>query len=307
MPPATDHPEMKVHDMSTPLSRIREQLKVVDLLFEVRDARLPVSSAHPATAELFGNKPKIVVLAKHDLADPEAVARWIRIFEKEQLCKAIALSLKVSKGKNKLIDLALAVTADKREAQKRKGLLPRAMRACVVGLPNVGKSSLINWLIGVKKVAVADRPGVTRGASWVRVHPQLELLDTPGILPPVMFKGEQATKLALCNIIPGDHYSIDEVAEKALSLLHQTRASGLSTYGVTLESEPTLEDVARARACLGAGGKFDLKRAAAIVVSDFRSGKLGRVVFDQLESGTIDEQNDHGTDIDIVENSETAS
>ncbi len=266
--------------MSTPLSRIREQLKVVDLLFEVRDARLPLSSSHPASKELFGNKPKVLVLAKYDLADPEAVSHWIRSFEAEADSRAIALSLKNSRGKNKLVDLALSLTAPKREAHKRKGLLPRAMRVCVVGLPNVGKSSLINWLIGIKKAPVADRPGVTRGAHWVRVHPQLELLDTPGMMPPVMFKGEQSVKLALCNVIPGDHYDIDEVAERGLILLHSIKPECLNVYGITRDVEPTLEHVARARACLGPGGKFDLKRAAAIVVSDFRAGKLGRVVLD---------------------------
>lgn len=275
--------------MSTPLAKIREQLKVVDLLFEVRDARLPESSAHPASKELFGNKPKVLVLAKYDLADHESVARWIRTFEQEPECRAIALSLKNSKGKNKLLDIALDLTAAKREAHKRKGLLPRPIRVCVVGLPNVGKSSLINWLIGIKKAPVADRPGVTRGAHWVRVHQQIELLDTPGILPPVMFKGEQAAKLALCNIVPGDHYDVHEVAEKALTWL--TRApSGLAAYGLAKGVDATLEDVARARSCLGPGGKFDLKRAAAIVISDFRAGKLGPVVLD--DEDLMDDKSD---------------
>lgn len=268
--------------MTTPLSRIREQLKVVDLLFEVRDARMPTSSAHPATADLFGSKPKIIVLAKYDLADPAAVASWIRHFESSSNQRAIALALKESRGKNKLIDLALSMTADKREAQKKKGLLPRPMRVCVVGLPNVGKSSLINWLIGQKKAAVADRPGVTRGAHWVRVHPQLELLDTPGILPPVQFRGDQSVKLALCNIIPGDHYDIDEVASIGLNILYGIKSGGLATYSAAEEGAPSLEDVARARACLGQGGKLDVKRAAGIVVNDFRSGKLGRFVLDRL-------------------------
>ena len=267
--------------MTTPLTRIREQLKVVDLLFEVRDARMPDSSAHPASKELFGQKPKVIVLAKYDLADPEAVSGWVRYFESQSSNqRAIALALKISRGKNKLIDLALDLTADKREAQKRKGLLPRPIRVCVVGLPNVGKSSLINWLIGQKKAAVADRPGVTRGAHWVRVHPQVELLDTPGILPPVQFRGEQSVKLALCNIIPGDHYEIDEVATLGLDLIHSINPGGLESYAAPEGNAPTLEDVARARSCLGHGGKWDVKRAAGIVVNDFRSGKLGRIVLD---------------------------
>lgn len=266
--------------MTTPLTRIREQLKVVDLLFEVRDARMPNSSAHPASQELFGHKSKIIVLAKYDLADPEAVAGWIRHFEAQSNQRAIALALKLSKSKNKLIDLALELTAEKREAQKKKGLLPRPVRVCVVGLPNVGKSSLINWLIGQKKAAVADRPGVTRGAHWVRVHPQVELLDTPGILPPVQFRGEQSVKLALCNIIPGDHYEIDEVATLGLNLIYSIKPGGLETYAAPQGNAPTLEDVAKARSCLGQGGKLDVKRAAGIVVNDFRTGKLGRVVLD---------------------------
>jgi ribosome biogenesis GTPase A len=267
---------------TTALSRLQTQLQAVDLLFEVRDARLPVSSVHPKTVELFGNKPRIIVLAKQDLADPEALKRWLdKLSSGAQ--QALALSFKLQKGQDKLVAASLKLTEEKRRAQERKGLLPRPMRACVVGLPNVGKSTLINWLTGRHKAHTGDKPGITRGTQWVRVHPQLELLDTPGILPPVQFSGEIAYKLALCNILPQDHFDNVEVAEYGLSRVAKQAPEALEVYGNELvENGATLENLARARSCLAAGGKLDTRRAAAIFINDFRAGKLGRYVLDTM-------------------------
>lgn len=266
---------------STAFARLQTQLKNVDLLFEVRDARLPSCSAHPKAGEMFGNKPRIIVLAKQDLADPKDVQLWIEKFCRQPGQQALALSFKLRKGQDKLVDLSLKLTQEKRQAQARKGLLPRPMRACVVGLPNVGKSTLINWLTGKHKALTGDRPGITRGTQWVRVHPQLELLDTPGLLPPVQFSGETALKLALCNVLPQDHFDPIDVAEYGLTRLSLSAPDSLNIYGNELaENGATLENLARARSCLGPGGKLDTRKAASIFISDFRAGKLGRHVLD---------------------------
>jgi ribosome biogenesis GTPase A len=266
----------------TAFSRLKQQLQAVDVLFEVRDARLPKSSRHPKAGEIFGNKPRLIVLAKQDLADPEALKEWLKELSAGENEAALAISLKLNKGQDKIVNEALRLTTAKRESLARKGLLPRPMRACVVGLPNVGKSSLINWLIGKRKTKVGDRPGITTGNQWVRVHPQLELLDTPGLLPPTAFTAETSLKLSLCNILPNDRYDIEEVASQGLSTLAALDGDLLKLYGTSLvESEPTLENLARARSCLGTGGRLDTRRAASIFLSDFRSGRLGRVVLDR--------------------------
>lgn len=256
----------------------------MDLLFEVRDGRVPAASKHPKADEIFGNKPRIVVLAKQDLADADELKLWLDQLGQGPERGALALSFKLRKGQDKLISTSLKLTETKRAALARKGLLPRPMRACVVGLPNTGKSTLINWLTGRHKARTGNKPGITRGTQWVRVHPQLELLDTPGILPPVAFSRETTMKLALCNIIPDDHYDFVEVAEYGLDLLARESRDSLRIYGDEFaDSEnPSLEGLAIARSCLAAGGVPDIRRAAAIFLTDFRGGRLGQHVLDKI-------------------------
>jgi ribosome biogenesis GTPase A len=266
----------------TAFARLMKQLQAVDILFEVRDARVPLSSRHPKVDELFGHKPRVIVLAKQDLADAEQVQAWLERFGDENEREAMALSFKLNKGQDKLVSAALRITEEKRKALENKGLLPRAMRACVIGLPNTGKSTLINWLVGRRKALTGNKPGVTKGTQWVRVHPQLELLDTPGILPPVAFSAEVSLRLALCNLVPNEHYDIKDVAAAGLAIMNSHHPESLKIYGQGLvQSGPTLENLAVARSCLAPGGLPDTRRAAAIFLNDFRSGRLGRVVLDQ--------------------------
>lgn len=259
-------------------------MQAVDVLFEVRDARLPVSSTHPKIEELFGNKARVIVFCKEDLADPNLLAKYIARFRNKGI-PGIGLSLKAAKGKDRLIQLAMVLCQDKLEARKKKGLLDRPLRVAVVGLPNVGKSSLINWIAGKRKAHVANTPGVTRGNSWIRIHPQVELLDTPGILPVTAFKGDLILKLGLCNILPSDQYDMDDVAQWAIQYLSDHYSNYLDVYKTEGGTEPVdIEQIAAARHCLKAGGVPDLQRAAAIFLSELRAAKLGRAVFDYEES-----------------------
>lgn len=261
--------------------RIQDQLKWVDLIFEVRDARAPFSSGHPGAGGLFGNKPRVVVLAKQDLAEPETLKEWLDAMSGRAENAAIALSLKQTRGKDRLISLALELTAARREAHARKGLLPRPIRVCVVGMPNVGKSSLINWLIGRRKTLVGDRPGITKGAQWVRLHAQLELLDTPGILPNTELPETIRTKLAVLNLLPENVYDYEYVAQEGIILLEDKYPGMLAHhYGLSAGTLVTLAEIARKRNCLGPGGRADTRRAATLLLNDLRDGKLGRITLD---------------------------
>jgi ribosome biogenesis GTPase A len=267
---------------TTAFDRLQEQIKYVDLIIEVVDARAPASSRHPASEKIFGNKPRLVVLTKLDLADPAICKEWITRLSKDRKEEGIALSLKTSQGKKSLINQALKVTAPRREAQARKGLLPRPMRICVVGMPNVGKSSLINWLIGHSRVKVANKPGITRAPQWIKVHPQVELLDTPGILPVNQLNQDSALKLALCNLLAETSYDAKEVARGGLEILNRYYRQLLDKYlGGPYSPESGLELLARKRNFIAHGGKPDISRAAKAFLTDLGSGKLGAITLDR--------------------------
>ncbi|HEY9757647.1 MAG TPA: ribosome biogenesis GTPase YlqF [Oculatellaceae cyanobacterium] len=255
---------------STAFQRLREQIKWVDLVFEVVDGRVPVASRHPNSEEIFGQKPRLLVITKEDLSDRRVLEPWHD--------KGVVLSLKTGKGRDKIFKKALDLTKDKRESLAKKGILPRPMRICVVGMPNVGKSSLINWLIGTNKAKVADRPGVTKGNQWVRVHPQIELLDTPGILPVSALSKESVIRLALFNLVPGSNYEVEEVARVGLDILKSNYPELMKTYAAGAELDGlSLEAIAQKKNFITTGAKPDYMRAAATLLSDVRSGKFGRV------------------------------
>lgn len=266
---------------SSPFQLIVQQLKWIDLIFEVRDGRAPLSSAHPRADKLFGSKPRIIILSKEDLADPALTRLWIAALSQGQDRIALALDLKSSRGKDRLVSAALQLTAAVRQKLIARGLLERPIRACVVGIPNVGKSSFINWLIGRRKTMVGNRPGVTKGPQWVRIHPQLELLDTPGILPPTGFAEETALKLALLNLLPESNYDLEIVGQAGLDLVASASPEALGRYGAGDQPRPTdLEELARARKCLTTGGRPDTMRSARLLLGDLRSGNLGRLTLD---------------------------
>ena len=270
----------------TAYKSLQESIKWVDLVIEVLDARAPLSSRHPNAQEIFGHKPKLVVLSKEDLADAGKVRDWVTIMvsrdrDSEQPAASLSLSLKTQKNRNKILDIALALTEKKRQALAKKGLLPRPMRAVVVGMPNVGKSSLINWMIGKNKAKAANKPGVTRGPQWVRVHPQIELLDTPGFLPPASFSEDVRLKLALFNLIPETSYDQEDVARHGLNLLERTYPTLVKQYIPGAAEVLSLEEFASLRHFLTHGGKLDTSRAASTFLTDLRNGRLGRVTLDR--------------------------
>ncbi|HZO95446.1 MAG TPA: ribosome biogenesis GTPase YlqF [Candidatus Baltobacteraceae bacterium] len=248
--------------MAQAMRKLRERLAIVDVVVEVLDARVPRSSANPDLDRLAGAKPRIVVLGREDLADPHATREWLAWFAR--------------RGRT-----ALAVNGKSQSSLKRVaaalGALPGAlgtMRAMVVGIPNTGKSSLINGLVGRSAAKAEDKAGVTRALQWFRVRPKLEVMDTPGILVPKIATPDAQWQLALTGALPRERFDAEEVvgafAEWARTAVPQLDVPSLETY-------------AGARGFARRGGEPDLHNAAGAYLKDFNDGKFGRITFERPE------------------------
>lgn len=259
---------------------IKEQIKYVDLLIEVCDARAPRSSRHSNVGKMFAGKPVLLVLNKADLADEKILSICLKQLDQSAQQKSIALSLKRNTNKRAIFNIISELTAPKLAKLTQKGIRPRAVRICVIGMPNVGKSSLINWLIGRNLAKAANKPGITRGPQWIRIGSNLELLDTPGILPKDNMAQSQKDKLAILNLLAE---SSDEeiLANQALAFLKAHYLLAIKKYlKVDDIEEINLESLARQRKFLSPGGKYNLMRAASTLLTDLRDGKLGGVCLD---------------------------
>jgi len=260
---------------------LKEKLSLVDVVVEIIDARIPVSSKYLGIEKLIGGKPHIIVMNKSDLADLTESNKWKSLLGKN------ARILLSSANSNKDISSIISATIDagKETIAKltAKGLLPRPVRVMIVGLPNVGKSSIINKLIGKKKAKTGAKAGITRQQQWVRINPRVELLDTPGIIPMKLENQDAAYKLAMVNSVGEATYDIIEVANVLISILKEKYPQLLMKYyNIEKEESLTLENIAKQRNLLVLGGEIDINRCAALVLSDFRHGKIGRVTLDTL-------------------------
>ncbi len=270
------------HSSNWPI--IREQLKYIDLLIEVCDARAPLSSRHKKAKEIFSGKPVLLVLNKADLADQKALQVHLRNINQSTDEKAIALSLKTNHNQKAILDLILKLTASRRQALAKKGILSQVVRTCIIGMPNVGKSSLINWLSKQKRARVANIPGVTRGPQWIKLSSQLELLDTPGILPKDSLAAPVKDKLAILNLLTESTYDLESLAEKLLSFMKTQYPAAIMNYlDISNITEISLETLAQKRGFLTAGGQYDFERAARALLTDLRNFKLGGICLDWPE------------------------
>lgn len=267
---------------------LREQIKLIDVILELRDARIPISSGNPDLVELLGQKQRIVVLNKADLAEQEGNKKWQDYFAKEGI-PSIALSSH-SKETDKLVKMIEQLTNEDDQIRIRKGMNPRAKRIMVVGIPNVGKSTLVNNLAGRKSAKIADKPGVTRGNQWFRVRKDLELLDTPGLLWPKFTNLETGFMLALTGTIKQEIFDQVKVAKKFLELILE-KQPGLLTdaYGITDLDESILtinrlEALGKRWGLLKTGGIVDLEKTASRLLLEFRRGKLGRLTLEYPET-----------------------
>ncbi len=264
---------------------LKERLAVVDLIIEVADARIPAASRFPEAKGLIGGKPTILVLGKPDLADPAATAAWARALG------AVVVDGRSGQGlasvKKQLAELKARIDAK----MKTRGRLPRAARIMVLGLPNVGKSSLINRLAGRKKAPTGDKPGITRAAGWIRLGKDLELLDTPGLISPKLEDPVVAFELALVGAVSDEAYDAEQVGRTALAWVAERYPSQLAAYvgreDVDWAPETNLETLARLRNLL-TQGRPDAVRAARTFLHELQDGAVGRMTWDRPPNRAVD-------------------
>ena len=261
--------------------QIEADLKLVDAVCEIVDARIPVSSRNPDIDAICGEKPRMIVLNRMDLADPAATKRWAEYFKKKGMA-VIATDCKTKKGISAFTPAARLACAEKLERDAKRGM-SRPLRVMVVGIPNVGKSTLINQISGRKSAKAENRPGVTRGKQWVTVDSGLQLLDTPGILWPKFEDQQVGIRLACVGSIKDDILNMEELALWLIDYLRENYKGILAErYQITEEgtSVEVLEAIARARGCLKKQEELDYAKASLILFDDFRSGKMGRITLE---------------------------
>ena len=260
--------------------KLKEQLSLVDAVIEVIDARLPLSSSYDNITGLLGDKPRLILLNKADLTDKKELQKWINILEEKTRFPVIPTDAKNSKDLNTIVKKAVELSEPRIQAIMAKGLLRRPARVMVVGMPNVGKSSIINKLTRSSKTKIGAKAGVTRQQQWVRINPQLELLDTPGIIPMKQEDQIRAKKLAFVNAVSENAYSNIPVANELLALLEKRYPEQVKTYYKV--ENLTVEDIALARNWIASGGYPDLERTAIYILRDFREGKIGKFILDEF-------------------------
>ena len=263
---------------------IQENLRLVDLVIELLDARIPASSQNPLLREILGDKARLIVLGKADLADKKSTDAWLKKFRDDNL-SAVAVDAVKGTGIKNLISLAKSIAAPKTNKFARAGARPRSARVMIVGIPNVGKSSLINRLAGSNHVKIENRPGVTRAKQWIKISDGLDLLDMPGILWPKFDDSDVALKLSWTYAISDEIHDLEPTVAKLLATLSEKIPSGLRERykldELPVDAHELLNLIGRKRGCLVKGGEIDLEKVLRLVLTDFRSGKLGRVTLDE--------------------------
>lgn len=269
---------------------IIEHLKAVDVAAELLDARIPLSSANPMVEELLSGKPRIVILNKADLADPGMTKAWESYYKRKGVA-AVSMSCGNGKDKKKFLRLIKEAAGPMLEKWKRRGLKTRSARIMILGIPNVGKSTLINFISGTAAARTANTPGHTRGKQWVRLSQGLDLLDTPGVLWPKFEDQVAALRLAATGAIAGDVFDADTVVSELMRVLARTAPDALrEKYGIedaAADPQILLAQAGKRRGCILPGGAIDYARAQTMILNDFRSGKLGRITLDAVPAEEV--------------------
>ncbi|CAM3140898.1 ribosome biogenesis GTPase YlqF [Paenibacillus lupini] len=269
--------------------QIQAKLKLIDIAIELLDARVPLSSRNPMVDEILSGKPRLIVLNKSDLADPKVTEQWIEYFKYEGH-ETVAVDSSTGTRIGDIPMKAKEILKEKIDRQLSKGMNPRAMRGLIVGIPNVGKSTLINRLAGRNIAITGDRPGVTKGQQWIKTNYEMDLLDTPGILWPKFEDDLVGFRLAMTGAIREQILNVEDIAFFAVRELAERYWPALKER-FDLDTPPTdptdsdevvriMEDIGRRRGCLISGGHVDLEKASGIILRELRAGKLGRITLE---------------------------
>ena len=262
--------------------QMQEDIKLIDLVIELVDARIPLSSRNPDIDELGKNKARLILMNKADLASDEQTRRWSEYFRNKGFY-VVKLDARSKAGMKAINDVIMEACKEKIERDRRRGIKNRPVRAMVVGIPNVGKSTFINTYAGKACAKTGNKPGVTKGKQWIRLNKNVELLDTPGILWPKFEDQQVGLRLALIGSIKDEILNIDELSLELLRII-QKNYPGILAARYELEEEKdaveVLEQIARNRNCVQKGNELDYSKAALLVIDEFRSGRLGKITLE---------------------------
>lgn len=265
---------------------IKEKLNLIDIVYEVIDSRMPISSKIVDIDELIGNKRRILIMTKYDICDKEETNKFIKYYE-DLGYVVVPVDLMNGKDTNKIIDKSLEIMKEENQKRLDKGLKPRSLRALIVGVPNAGKSTLINRLVGRKSAGVGNKPGFTKSLSWIRINKDIELLDSPGILWPKIENQENAHVLAAFSSIKEEILDNMDLSCFILKKMMELYPKNLEDrYGITELDEDfieTFDAIGKKRGALTKGGVADYEKVATIIVNDLKNGYLGNVTLDRLE------------------------
>lgn len=272
--------------MSKTKREIKEKLNLIDIVYEVIDSRMPISSKIVDIDELIGNKKRILIMTKYDICDKEETNKFIKYYEGLGYI-VVPVDLMNGKDTNKIIDKSMEIMREENEKRIKKGLKTRSLRALIVGVPNAGKSTLINRLVGKKSAGVGNKPGFTKSLSWIRINKDIELLDSPGILWPKLENQENAHVLAAFSSIKEEILDTMDLSCFILKKMMKLYPKNLEDrYGITEIDDDfieTFDAIGKRRGALTRGGVADYDKVATIVVNDLKNGYLGNVTLDRLE------------------------
>ncbi|PKK99472.1 MAG: ribosome biogenesis GTPase YlqF [Tenericutes bacterium HGW-Tenericutes-2] len=271
------------------LRQIREKISIMDIVLVLVDSRLPLSSINPELFKIISHKPKVMLFNKMDLADENVLNEWVNYYQKEGFA-TLKIDSVTGKNVNKIHPLCQEVLKEKLEREKSKGLKPRPLRTMILGIPNVGKSTLINQLSKSSATKTGNTPGVTKAQQWIKLGENFELLDTPGVLWPKFEDPIVGYHLAITGAIKDKILPEDDVVQYAIKFLRKYYPNRLKDrYGINIESDyvETLDTIGRLRGCLIKNGEIDYSRVYTIILTDIRNKMLGGLSFDRLSDVSI--------------------